>query len=79
MSHYQYQVLPFVGKLKGNQSASEVSKQLQDLINQQASAGWEFCQVNDVNIEVQPGCLGGLLGAKTAYVQFDQVIFRRTA
>ena len=77
MANYQYQVVPFIGKIKGNQSAAEVSGQLQAIINQYSSQGWEFYQLNDVNIEVQPGCLAGLFGAKTAYVLFDQLIFRR--
>jgi len=31
----------------------------------------------DVNIEAKPGCLAALLGAKTAYIRFDQIVFRR--
>jgi hypothetical protein len=74
---YEYQVVPFIGKIRNNQPPGEVSGQLQSLINQCAAQGWEFYELNDVNIEVQPGCLAGLFGAKTAYIQFDQVIFRR--
>jgi hypothetical protein len=77
LTKYQYQVVPFIGKIKSSQSAGEVSAQLQAVINQYAAQGWEFYQLNDVNIEVQPGCLAGLFGAKTAYVLLDQVIFRR--
>lgn len=76
MARYQYHVVPFIGRIKSNQSANDVSAQLEDLINQYASKGWEFYQLNDVNIEVQPGCLGRLFGAKASYIQFDQVIFR---
>jgi hypothetical protein len=77
MAQYQYTVVPFIGKIKGGQSAGEVAAQLQALIDQHSAQGWELQQVTDVNIEVQPGCLGGLLGAKVAYIRFDQVIFRR--
>ena len=77
MQRYEYRVLPFIGQLKAKQAATEVSKQLQGLIDTQAIEGWEFCQVNDVNIRVEPGCLGGLFGAKASYIRFDQIIFRR--
>ena len=76
MSAYQYKVVPFIGRIQGSQSTSDVSEQLQSLINQYAAQGWEFHQINDVNIEVRPGCLAGLFGAKTSYVKLDQAIFR---
>jgi hypothetical protein len=80
---YEYRVLPFIGQMKSGlfgvvvQSAGEVSKQLESLINQQAREGWEFVTLNDVNIEIKPGCLAGLFGGKTAYLPFDQIVFRR--
>ena len=73
---YRYKVVPFIGQSKGNLSASDVASQLESIIRQHASAGWEFYQLSDVNIEVQPGCLAGLVGAKVQYVRFDQLIFR---
>ncbi len=77
MATYQYKVVPFIGKIKSSQSASEVSSQLQSVINENASQGWELDQVQAVNIEVKPGCLAGLFGAKEVYTKFDQVIFRK--
>jgi ABC-type polysaccharide/polyol phosphate transport system ATPase subunit len=76
---YQYQVVPFRGTIKGNQSSDDVAKQIESTINQYAAQGWEFCQLTDVNIEVQPGCLAGLLGTKASYMRYDQIIFRKSA
>lgn len=72
-----YKVVPFIGKVKSGQAASAVSAQLQAVINAEASQGWELDQIQAVNIEVKPGCLAGILGAKEVYVLFDQVIFRK--
>lgn len=77
MGKVQYKVVPFIGKIKASGSAQEVGSQLQIAINQNSVDGWEFHSFNDVNIEVQPGCLAGLLGAKKSYVQFDQLIFSK--
>ena len=78
---YEYKVVPFIGKLKSGlfsvQDAGDVSKQLQAVINEHAGQGWEFVTLNDVNIEVKPGCLAGLFGAKIAFIPFDQVVFRK--
>jgi hypothetical protein len=73
---YTYKVVPFIGRSRGTLSASDVAQQLETTISQQASDGWEFVQLSDVNIEVQPGCLAGLFGAKVEYARFDQLIFR---
>lgn len=72
-----YKVAPFIGKMKSSQSAAEVSGQLESLINSHASQGWALDQIQSVNIEVKPGCLAGLFGAKEVYVKFDQVVFRK--
>ena len=77
MANVQYNVVPFIGKIKSSGNAQEVATQLQAAINQNATEGWEFHSFNDVNIEVAPGCLAGLFGAKAAYIQFDQFVFKR--
>lgn len=75
----KYRVMPFIGKIKSSQTATDVSNQLEGLINQGAQEGWELVQVSNVNIEIQPGCLAGLLGAKADYVRYDMAIFRKDA
>lgn len=74
---FTYRVIPFIGKIKNNQSAVNVSDQLEELINEGAKEGWEFDQLSNVNIEVQPGCLSGAFGAKADYTRFDMVIFKK--
>jgi hypothetical protein len=79
VSSMEYKVVPFIGQSRGSLSAADVAKQLELILNQHVANGWEFCQLSDVNVEVQPGCVAGLLGAKVQYVRFDQVIFRNSA
>ena len=71
-----YQVIPFIGKIKGKQNANDVSDQLETLINKGEKEGLEFVQLGAVNIEVSPGCIAGLFGAKVAYTHFDMAIFK---
>ena len=74
-----YQVLPFIGSIKGKQSANEVSDQLEALINEGARNGLEFVQLGSVNIEVKPGCIASLFGAGVTYTRFDMAIFKEKA
>jgi hypothetical protein len=77
-----YLVIPFIGKIKSgflsSENAETVSRQLESLINQYSQRGWEFHNIAKVDIEVTPGCLASLFGAKTSFITFDQVVFRRS-
>jgi len=77
-SDYEYMVIPFTGQSKGTLSADDVARQLESVIAHHASAGWEFCQLSDVSVEVQPGCLAGLFGSTVQYARLGQLIFKRT-
>jgi len=79
MTRYEYQAIPFIGSVKSGQGADIVANQLTSAIDSMASQGWEFHQLADVNIEVQPGCLAKLFGASVSYITFNQLIFRRAA
>jgi hypothetical protein len=79
MGNYVYYAVPFIGKIKSGQTADEVSRQLTALINEQAAKGWEFYQLGEVRIQIAPGCLAALFGARNSYVSYNQVVFRREA
>ena len=77
-----YKVVPFIGLIRtgffSSDNAGTVAQQLQTAIQAQMNAGWEFHTYAKVDIEVKPGCLAALFGAKTAYITFDQLVFRRS-
>jgi hypothetical protein len=81
MNQYEYLVVPFVGQLKSSlisvENARKVSEQLQAVISQYTRNGWEFYRIDKVDIQVTPGCLAALFGARVSFITFDQVIFRR--
>lgn len=77
MKNYKYHVAPFVGQLRSGGDINNVSQQLSSLINYYADQGWEFYCLDNVDIEVTPGCLASLFGARTSYVTYNQVILRK--
>ncbi len=79
MGNREYLVVPFVGRIRAGGDVGQVSSQLQAVITQYASQGWELHSLNAVSIEVKPGCLAALFGARVAYVSYDQVIFQRAS
>lgn len=80
-SDFEYLVIPFVGQIRSGvfsiENAGTASKQLQKVIDDYSQRGWDFHSVNDINIQINPGCLASLLGARVSFITFDQVIFRR--
>jgi hypothetical protein len=58
---------------KGNEAAAY----LEQVVNQYAAQGWEFYRVDPIGVEVRPGCLAGLLGAKTSEYVYYVITFRK--
>jgi hypothetical protein len=50
---------------------------LQEQANQMAAQGWEFYQVNDIDVLSSPGCLASLLGGKQTVLSYSVAIYRR--
>ena len=73
---YIYKAVPFLGRVS-ELDPNKVASQLTGVINSQNIDGWDFYQINSVNIAVSPGCLEGLFGAKSFEKKFDMAIFRK--
>jgi hypothetical protein len=73
---YIYKAVPFLGRVS-ELDPYKVASQLTEVINSQNTEGWDFYQINSVNIAVSPGCLAGLLGEKSFEKKFDMAIFRK--
>jgi hypothetical protein len=72
-----YKVIPFMASIKTGGSAEEAAYQLNQLIDRVVNTGWKLHHVANVNIEIKPGCLWGLLGAKSSVIVYNQVIFEK--
>jgi hypothetical protein len=77
----KFKVVPFLGQIKTGffsaDNANTVSRQLEGQIQEHAASGWDFVCLAKADIEVRPGCLSSLFGAKTSYITFDQLVFKR--
>jgi hypothetical protein len=75
----EYKAVPFIASVKSadKKSADTAAAQLAATINEHARQGWDFHELAQVTVAVQPGCLAGLTGSKVVYAHIDQLIFRR--
>lgn len=53
-----------------------MAEQLQQAIQEHVDAGWEFVGVEQIQMEINPGCLAALLGARSNVTPMDQLVFR---
>lgn len=74
---YKYEVIPFIARIKEGGSPVKIASQLSETIDRYSAEGWTFYRVEEVNVEISPGCLGALTGSRTSYVKYNLVVFRK--
>lgn len=73
-----YKVTPFIAQITREQTTTDVAEQLQKLINEHASQGWEYqrLEVVETQIAADLGCFG--IGAKPEInTVFRMVVFKK--
>lgn len=73
-----YKVVPFVAQITQKDTTSKVAGQLQTLINEHSTQGWEYVRLENVETQVAPenGCFG--IGAKPGFnTIFKMVVFKK--
>jgi hypothetical protein len=73
-----YKVVPFVAKITQKDTTATVAEQLQTLINEYSSQGWEYVRLENVETRVAPdnGCFG--IGGKPGFsTNYKMVVFKK--
>ena len=55
----------------------EAAHYLQKIVDENAVNGWEFYRVDQVGVQVKPGCLAGLFGTSAQNLVYYVVTFRK--
>ena len=71
------QVPPNISVKEKEHKGNEAAVYLESVVNQMAAQGWQFYRVDPIGVELEPGCLGGLLGRKTEERVYYVITFRR--
>ena len=48
-----------------------------EIINKECHGGWEFYSMEQITVQNNPGCLGALMGVKSAATIYNMLVFRR--
>ena len=75
---YRYQMVQIpptivVDKDKGDQAA----EYLHGVVNRYADNGWEFYRIDQIGVQVAPGCLGIIMGMRNETHSYHVITFRR--
>ncbi len=78
---YQYKMIqiPPSVTVERAERGTEAASYLQRIANEQAKNGWDFYRVDEIGVEVKPGCLAALFGGKASYTQYYVITFRKEA
>ncbi|MBP6018772.1 MAG: DUF4177 domain-containing protein [Burkholderiaceae bacterium] len=71
------QVPPNIEVEAKKHKGSEAAHYLQNVVNAHAEDGWEFHRIDQIGVDVKPGCFSGLLGQKTGFSTYHVISFRR--
>jgi hypothetical protein len=58
-------------------TGKEIATYLEQLARDTGVGGWEFYRIDQVGVQVQPGCGGVMLGQKISMTYYNVVTFRR--
>jgi hypothetical protein len=71
-----YKVIPFVASVTNKQTTGQVAEQLENIINREASEGWNFESLERIETNVTPiGCFG--IKDKTTTNFFQLIVFSK--
>lgn len=74
----EFKVIPFTANIGSNQGAAEAASQLQSLISANASEGWEYVRLEQVETHIagDNGCFG--IGARPSMTRsVSMAVFRQ--
>jgi DNA-directed RNA polymerase subunit RPC12/RpoP len=71
------QVPPSIQVQEKSHRGTEAATFLERTVNSMADLGWEFYRVDEVGVDLMPGCLGALFGMRPNHVVYYVVTFRR--
>lgn len=78
-SSEKYLCIPFSGSTTSGDASPgrTLASQLNKLLEEYSSKGWQFLRIDTVRVHVKPSCLGALFGQSSEAVEYDIVIFQR--
>lgn len=74
----QFKVVPFTAQIRQNDTSANVASQMQSMIDNHTTDGWEYVRMDSVQTSVAgtSGCFG--LGAQPGFTTvFNVLVFRK--
>lgn len=78
MPDYEYRMVELPQTITTKRrTGSDAATELAQLVNREATNGWEFYRIDSFSVVVQPGCMGALGGHKPEREAVHLATFRR--
>ena len=70
-------VVPFTVNLNQSDKLNIAGQQLENALNHYSGLGYDYVRMEQLAINVHPGCLGGVLGRSTTTLLYDYIVFKK--
>ena len=79
MAEFEYKcvAVPRAIEVGKKDALGDAVRVYQQLINQNASGGWEYVGVDEITSYQKPGCLAGLFGKGEKVINFKVLVFKK--
>ena len=72
-----FKIVPFQADLKQQDNLDIAGQQLESALNHYSELGYDYVRMEQLSINVKPGCLGAFFGSSTTTILFDFIVFRK--
>jgi hypothetical protein len=72
-----FQLAPTISVKEGVKTSQLAAHYLEDVVGRFAKEGWEFFRVDEIGIDVRPGCLAALFGVGAVRHSYYVITFRQ--
>ena len=77
MAQYKCVPAPAAIRISAKDTYEEAVRSYADIIQREATNGWDLFLIQQIPVVKSAGCLMSLLGKKDEYAEFNMLIFRK--
>ena len=72
-----FKVVPFTANLNQSDKLNIAGQQLENALNHYSGLGYDYVRMEQLSINVKPGCLAAFFGGSATTILYDFIVFKK--
>ena len=72
-----FKVVPFTANLNQSDKLNIAGQQLENALNHYSGLGYDYVRLEQLSINVKPGCLAAFFGGSATTILYDFIVFKK--